>query len=299
MTTETLPEVTTPLTPEPELESQAPPTQASDGTEPSPPPSDLDADALLGDFLKAQGYEAPTQTAEVQNSDVTAPKTETGTLSADEIAEYRSLKAQTEASRQASLTVDYRNRAAWVRQALGQLQSGQASLTDIIPQSNPPVTYAQAIGDQFDAHHAQSSRVLSVEWNNALTIEAANLLPESERRAFFNEGLQSRTLKDVVEKISGVARKGYVSEGDATKREKASYAKGASEAKAFFQEKGLLPGSKAPAADNGSVPANYGSLTPDQIDRMPTNEWLAIGASDTDGGRARRQQIRDTARARR
>ena len=291
MTTETLPEVTTPLTGEPELESQTPPTQASDGTEPSPPPADLDADALLGDFLKEKGYEAPTQTAEVQNGDVVAPA-QTGTLSADEIAEYRSLKAQTEASRQASLTVDYRNRAAWVRGALGQLQSGQANLTDIIPQSNPPTTFAQAISDQFDAHHAQSSRVLSVEWNNALTIEAANLLPESERRAFFNEGLNSRTLKDVVEKISGVARKGYVSEAGAAKREKDSYAKGASEAKAFFQEKGLLPGSKAPATDNGNGAFNYGSMTLDQIDKMPTADWLAIPEE-------RRKQLLTAARTRR
>ncbi len=83
-----------------------------------------------------------------------------------------------------------------------------------------------------------------------------------------------------------------MSEAGAAKREKDSYAKGASEAKAFFQEKGLLPGSKAPATDNGNGALNYGSMTLDQIDKMPTADWLAIPEE-------RRKQLLTAARTRR
>jgi hypothetical protein len=253
LTTETLPEVESPLTQEPELQvdtsTEAPP--ATEQADDSP-----DVDALLGGFLKEKGVD-PTAGGEGAQ-DGAEPKALT-----PEEAEARGreqAEAQFKAQQQEGLR---RTAAVGYRNAIDEI--------DRLTKELPEETSAR-IRTLVNQMHSQSAQAHTTGWLDTLHAALAQSIPEVERRPFLGRRGEDKSYGDLIKDYTATVRKGYISEADAVKREKASYSKGATEAKAFFQEKGIIPGSKAPAAENGLAAARRGPLTLEEALTLPITE---------------------------
>lgn len=139
---------------------------------------------------------------------------------------------------------------------------------------------------------------------SAMWSTMADLLPEAERKPFADrrverhgkgeENLQS-IFKDFNDTVKNVSTKGRFTQVQVNEKVR----EGQRELVKKLIKLGVaIPGAKVPEAGSSSngASANIGNYTLDQIDKMPMHEWQAIGASDTDGGRERRQKIMDAAR---
>ena len=264
MTTETLPEVETPLTQELELQAITP-TEAAPGTEPADDDSP-DVDAILGDFLKEKGV-GPTEAGEVQNSgEPKALTPEEAEAKGRETAEAQ-FRAQQQESLRRTATVGYRN-------ALEEIDR----LTQTLPDE-----WAARIRTLVGQMHTQSAAAHTTGWLDSWHAALIQSLPEADRRPFLGRRAEDKSYGDLIKDYAAVVRKGYVSEADAVKREKASYSKGATETKLFFQEKKLIPGSKAPATENGLAATARGPLTLEQAVNLPLDQARQIRARQRTG----------------
>jgi hypothetical protein len=108
--------------------------------------------------------------------------------------------------------------------------------------------------NQFNEHHNSSAEVTRAEERHISLLGAVLTLPEADRKAFWEASVNDRSPEDFYKRFQAQARKGYVPES----RLPAEYARGAKEAKAWFEEKGFLPSAKAPpqSDNNGSSGAS-------------------------------------------
>ena len=181
-------------------------------------------------------------------------------------------------------------------------------------------TYLQGLGLQPDqiapilglldrqSGHAQqvtqSDTTFAVE--SAMWSTMADLLPEAEQKSFADRRVERHSkgeenlqaiFKDFNDTVKSVSTKGRFTQAQVNEAKRDAQR---DVIKRLVKAGVAIPGFKAPEAGNGTngssaANANY---TLEQIDKMPMHEWQAIGASDTDGGRERRQKIMDAARTR-
>lgn len=283
MTTELLPEVkeeevAAVAQPEPTIPDPAAPTQAEAVTEPESPPADLEA--VTTKFLQDRGYELPTQDSPVQNS-VVAPEAltpEQVETRATEIANQRIAEQQRQQAEQGTV-VDYRNRAERIRGTLARVASGDINLADLIP--NTTVTWAQAISNEFDNHHAQASRVSVNGFVQNLWADLAQDIPEADRKGWLERRTQDKTLADLRNDYKAAVTKGMITEAESKKRASAQAAKDLLEYKALIAP--LLPGYVPPVAGGNTPAGGSTELSLEDALNLPIDKLVAYQARQSAG----------------
>lgn len=151
--------------------------------------------------------------------------------------------------------------------------------------------------NEFNSYHNDYGQIITREAGDAAAITsvqefykaAAPFIPSADRDAWLAaRGSEHKSQADTVKALVDHARKGYVKESEVKKQVAAAKV----DTKKWFEDKGLIAGSKAPPNGNGSGGA-AGSYTLDQIDEMGISKFHSLVPDATD-----RRRILDDAHKR-
>ena len=154
--------------------------------------------------------------------------------------------------------------------------------------------------------HAVTQADVTFNAESAMWRTMAELLPEAERKPFADRRVERHSkgeenlqniFKDFNDTVKTLATKGRFTQAQVNEAKRDAQR---DVIKRLVKAGVNVPGFKAPEAGNAANGSSAGvaNYTLDQIDKMRMTEWNAIGSTDSDGGRERRQKIMDAARTR-